>query len=652
MCGIAGIVGGREDALAAHGHLMAESLRHRGPNDEGYLTLESDGRVESWSGRDSAPDLNLPALDKSRRARVVLAHRRLSILDLSSSGHQPMCDEGRRFWLVFNGEIYNYLELRSELALLGHRFISGSDTEVLLAALAEWGDTALKRFRGMFAFAALDVVREELLLARDPFGIKPLYYARRADGSFAFASEMKALLAIPGVSRKVHPESVFHFLRFGLTDHGDRTVFEDIRQMPSGSSMRVSLRDAATVAGPDVYWRMPARKPLATNALEAGAIIRNALSESIALHMRSDVAVGSCLSGGLDSTAIVSVASAIMPASATFGTVSFISDDPLETDGPYVEIAERAYRVDSTRVRLSAEDVRRDIASLIRAQDAPFGTLSIYAQYAVFRAACGRGLTVMLDGQGSDELLGGYNTGVSAAIAQRIAAADLLSAIRLARHFNPIGATAYARTILSALGRFVPPGLGPLLMRVVNEPLAPAWLDANWFAERGVRMAVRPQGRGRNALDEELRLFTQDLSLPQLLRFEDRNSMAFGIESRVPFCDIGFAEATAAIPSKLLITDRAETKAPLRTAFRGKVPDQIIDRRKIGFNTPDRAWLTELKPWLHRVLRERPDALPFLRLDRGFLGWADDLDTTAPVPKGIFRVVSMLLWADTFQAVS
>jgi asparagine synthase (glutamine-hydrolysing) len=651
MCGIAGIVGSRTEAPATLARLMADCLRHRGPDDEGYLTFHDDSRIEQWAGRDTARDLNLPLLNEKSTARVVLAHRRLSILDLSSAGHQPMCDEARRYWLVFNGEIYNYVELRRELTSLGHRFKSGSDTEVLLAALQQWEELALKRLRGMFAFVALDTARHELLLARDPFGIKPLYHARTSDGSFAFASEMKALAVLPGVSRAVDPQSIYQFLRFGLTDNGDRTVFNGIRQLPPGSWMRVPLRGTGQ-SNPVPFWSMPRRDPVVSDAGAAGALVGNALRESVALHMRSDVPVGSCLSGGLDSTSIVAIASALMPPTSTFGTVSFVSDDPLDSDGPYVAIAERFYRVDSTRVELSAHDIRSDISSLVKAQDAPFGSLSIYAQYAVFRAAKSRGLTVMLDGQGSDELLGGYNTGVSAAIAQRIAHGHLLSALRLANSFDPIGARAHRRTILSALGRFVPARFGPLLMRAVNEPLSPPWLDASWFAERGVRPAVRPQGRGRDALDEELRLFATELSLPQLLRFEDRNSMAFGIESRVPFCDIGFAKAAAAIPASLLITDKAETKAPLRTAFRGAVPNEIIDRRKVGFNTPDRSWLTLLKPWLQTILQERARTMPFLRLHGDFLDCLDRSQGHSPLPPGVFRVISTLLWADTFDVES
>lgn len=628
---------------------MANNLRHRGPDDEGYLTFGADAAIGLWAGRDTDPMLQLPRLDPKMRARVVLAHRRLAILDLSPAGHQPMSDETRRYWIVFNGEIYNYVELRRELAHLGHHFKTGTDTEVLLAALSTWGKQAVRRFRGMFAFAVLDRKRREVLLARDPFGIKPLYYSNLAAGGLAFASEMKALVSLPGVLPEPHADTLYQFLRFGISDHGDRTMFSAIRQIPGGHVMLVRL-DEPTAATPVSFWSLPQRTNSITDAKEAGDVVRETFSNSVSLHMRSDVPVGSCLSGGLDSTAIVAVASEMMPASTDFGTVSFISDDPATSEAAYVAIAKRSYRIKSHRVEVSTEDIQRDVASLVRTQDTPFGSLSIYAQYAVFRSACVNGLTVMLDGQGSDELLGGYNTAVSAAVAERLARGRWPAAFSLARRFDPIGGGAYRRTILSALGRFIPPAVAPLLMRAVNEPLCPRWLDGDWFAQRGVHMAVRPQGRGRDALDQELRLFTEDLSLPQLLRYEDRNSMAFGIESRVPFCDVEFATSAASIPTRLLVTDSGHTKAPLRSAFRGRVPNEIIDRRKVGFNTPDREWMSALKPWLLGALKEQSPRLPFLRIN----GFLDDFARAAHrkrefFPQAFWRVVSAVLWAEAFD---
>jgi asparagine synthase (glutamine-hydrolysing) len=241
---------------------------------------------------------------------------------------------------------------------------------------------------------------------------------------------------------------------------------------------------------------------------------------------------------------------------------------------------------------------------------------------------------------------------VSAAIAERLARGKFAAAASVARSFDPIAKGAYRRTILSALGRFVPTGLAPMLMQAVNEPLCPDWLDGTWFSDRGVQMVVRPQGRGRDALDQELRLFTQELSLPQLLRYEDRNSMAFGIESRVPFCDIEFAAAVSAIPTSLLITDRGETKAPLKAAFRGLIPNEIIDRRKVGFNTPDSEWLSALRPWLSAILNDQSYRLPFLRIDRfnDYLKRPDGANQDRL--HTFWRVITAVLWAEEFDVTA
>jgi asparagine synthase (glutamine-hydrolysing) len=246
MCGIAGLTferGGHADPGVLN--CAMQRLAHRGPDDQGWLTF---GREGVRRGR-AAPE---PAA-----VDVALLHRRLSIIDLSSGGWQPMSTPDDRFHIIQNGEIYNYLELRAELERRGVRFRSSSDTEVLLAAYATWGADLLPRLVGMFAFAVLDVAERRLFLARDFFGIKPLYYARWQHG-IAFASEIKALLAIPGVRREVHPQALYDYLRFGLTDHGPDTLFAAIRQVPPGHYLEVAL-DAATEPEPRRYWALPQR---------------------------------------------------------------------------------------------------------------------------------------------------------------------------------------------------------------------------------------------------------------------------------------------------------------------------------------------------------------------------------------------------------
>lgn len=627
---------------------MADAIRHRGPDDEGYVTIDSAARPTPWGGRDTDRSLNLPGLGESAPAvKAAIANRRLRIIDLTAAGHQPMASADRRFWIAFNGEIYNYIELRAALIREGCSFHTGCDTEVLLTGFDHWGPAVLTRLRGMFAFAVLDLRDRTLFAARDPFGIKPLYYSQ-THGGFAFASEIKALLTVPGVSRRANTPAVFEFLRSGISDDGDRTMFEDAKQLPGGHSICVSL-DAPESAVISRYWCLPERDGASRTGRDASEALRAALEQSVQLHVRSDAPVGSCLSGGLDSTLIVALAAPMMPANKVFRTVSFISPDPVTSELEFVKLAESRLAVRGSHVMLSPEDLRADLERLVRSQDVPFGSLSIYAQFGVFRRARELGLTVMLDGQGSDELFGGYNTAVSAAIAERMARGSLHRSLRLARAFSPLGARAYSRTLLSALGRFAPPSTTPALRRIIRDPLTPEWLDGRWFASRGSPAGVRPQGRGRNALDQELRLFTQQLSLPQLLRYEDRNSMEFSVESRVPYCDIGVADVAAHIPTDLLITDSGETKAPLRAAARGLVPEEIIDRPKVGFAAPDRAWLAVLRPSIMEMLRADAGRLPFLRAGEFQTVLERDLRGDRYFPPSLWRALNTVLWARAFD---
>ncbi|MCU0224609.1 MAG: asparagine synthetase B [Acidobacteria bacterium] len=365
MCGIAGQLAAPrraidEAALAAASELLA----HRGPDDFAYL---------GW--RDGHP------LHPTRDPRTLagaplgLAHRRLSILDLSPAGRQPMiAGDGARA-IVFNGEIYNYRELRAELERAGRRFATESDTEILLAAYSAWGDAAFARFTGMFALAILDLPARALVLARDPFGIKP-------------------------------------YLRYGLSDHGDATLFAGIEQLPAATLLRVPLDDPSS-GRPLRYWELPDGPLAALSFPEAAEELQRLFLESVALHLRSDVPVGSALSGGIDSSSIVAAIRALEGDALDQHAVSYIADDPALSEERFIEEAARAARVTLHRTSPREDELVADLERLIRVQGEPFGSTSIYAQHAVFRAAAGAGLKVMLDGQGADELLAGYRPHLS-----------------------------------------------------------------------------------------------------------------------------------------------------------------------------------------------------------------------------------------------
>jgi asparagine synthase (glutamine-hydrolysing) len=553
-----------------------------------------------------------------------------------------------RFHLVFNGEIYNYVELRAELAALGHDFRSTSDTEVLLHALARWGEAALPRLMGMFAFALLDLRERTLTLARDPFGIKPLYYAHTAR-AFGFASELKALLELPGLSRQVDAQRVYEYLVFGLGSHGDRTMFADVRQLPPAHVMRVPLDDPAAVRIRR-YWSLDLGRRADLSFDEAAGRLREMFLDSVRLHLRSDVPVGAALSGGVDSSAIVAGMRRVQP-SLRLHTFTYVADDPAISEEGWAARAGAAAGATMHQVRVTAGDLLEDLDRLIEVQDEPFGSTSIYAQHRVFRLAAEAGIKVMLDGQGADEMFGGYPVYTAARFAG------------LVRSGHPVRAAAFLRRASRLPGRggmlaraaeyLAPEFLQGPLRRAAGRGLEPAWLNGGWFRARGVR-ARAPSRRFpvSDVLRHELAQTLSHTSLPMLLRYEDRNSMAYGIESRVPFLTTALAEFVFALPEEYLVDRGGTTKAVFRAAMRGVVPDEVLDRRdKIGLATPEHAWLGQLRPWVERVLAsEAAAAIPALDRRAAADEWAAVLAGRARFDFRVWRWLNLIRWAELYAA--
>ncbi|MBV9894536.1 MAG: asparagine synthase (glutamine-hydrolyzing), partial [Chloroflexi bacterium] len=605
MCGIFGLVDRAQPVDLRLARKAGRMLRHRGPDDEGYLVATwSPSRAEHYGGDDTVASLNLPDLDSCDWAGpgVVLAHRRLSILDVSPAGHQPMSTRDGRYWLAYNGEIYNYLEIRDELTALGRQFHTRCDTEVLLEAYAQWGVDALARFVGMFSFAIVDLQMKTLVLARDFFGIKPLYYTRTASG-LAFASEIPPLLEVPGVKRTANPRRIYDYLRFGLTDHGDQTMFAQIEQVPPAHYVRIQLDRDAPSAAPVKYWSLQSgslASQLSFN--EAADRLRNLFLESVGLHLRSDVPVGACLSGGIDSSAIVCGMRAVGGPGLTLNTFTYVATDPRLSEERWATIASQSASALMHTVGADPSELVNDLEGLIAVQGEPFGSTSIFAQNRVFRRAHENGIKVMLDGQGADEMFLGYPIFHSLRVARLLSRGRLYEGLRFAARATANGPS-FASILLYAGGRLAPAQVQPMLMRLVGKPAEPPWLNAAWFRRHGVPLLLRDQSVDESLLRcESLRAVTET-SLPSLLRYEDRNSMAYSVESRVPILSPRIAEFAFGLPDEYLLSDRALTKSVLRSALRGLVPDIILDRRdKVGFETPQGAWLARLRPHLRSVL--------------------------------------------------
>jgi asparagine synthase (glutamine-hydrolysing) len=645
VCAIAGVTGPSAADLQPIRAMLA-ALRHRGPDDEGYLVAQSGRReARAFAGADTVPGLGLPRLpDALPPADLVLAHRRLAIIDLSPGGHGPMASADGRLWITYNGEIYNYVELREELRALGHVFRTASDTEVLLAAYAQWGEDALHRLNGMWAFAIYDAAAARLFCARDRFGVKPFHYA--ADGArFAFASEIKGLLAHPAVGPRADERRVRDFLVAGAVDEDDGTFFENVRRLPAGHSLTYDLR--ARSFSVRRWYELPDHAPRP----DTGDEVRTLLEDAVRLRLRSDVDVGTCLSGGLDSSSLVALTARLRGGGGR-RAFSVVYPDAGLDESAFVDTMVAATGVEGRRVTPTASDLLRDLPALVHHQDEPFPSLGPYSQWRVMALASESGVKVLLDGQGADEVFAGYHYQLGPYLAEIARSRGMAAAAQAAREASRVtrrplafvlGLLAYhalpvpeairaaARSRAATHGRVPESLLEPSLARRLGRP-------------RGARHVPRA------SLAAERRAEIVQTSLPALLRYEDRSSMAFSIEARMPFLDYRLVERALALPADALIHE-GWTKAALREAVRGIVPETVRLRRdKLGFATPEARWLREIAPQVREWLGPSARVREWLRA--GALdGWLRGDDESLARRPGLWRLVSVELWHRDAEAM-
>ena len=614
-------------------------LRHRGPDDEGYLLADSERRLaSSHGGADTNPKLRLPKIHSAPGAAVDLAFgfRRLSIVDLTVAGHQPMASTDGRFWLVFNGEIYNHDELRREMIGRGHRFRGRSDTEVLLALLQELGREAFQRCNGMWAIALWDVEDRRLLLCRDRFGVKPLFYSF-VDGIFTFASEAKALVGAHGVPFAAQENAIGDYLRHGSlpSPASGGTFFSEVHSLPPGHWMEV--RDQQLSSGS--YYSLPMAQPDSRSDAEVVAEYRALLEDSVRLRLRADVPVGTCLSGGLDSSSIVCLTRRILDRQRLSGSQSTFSA-VYEDGGRYDERSymNRVIAAAGTQAHFvvpQADRLVESLPKLVWHQDEPFTSTSIFAQWSVMAAAKEAGVTVMLDGQGADEQLAGYRP-YGRHVSDMFRRGALASAMRETRAAMQVSGASARRIVAHAIALQLPRTWSTQLQRM-GALRTTSWMSPEFIA--------RHDGGNRPAeltLDEHLRGLVRDHSLPHLLRYEDRNSMAFSIEARVPFVDYRVMEFAFAYGSRFRIRD-GWTKWLLRQAMVGTVPDEIVWRRdKVGFDTPEDRWMATLVPALRGLFDDaRSEAyLNVPRVRTAIAGWP----TTLVDSRTAWRWINLESW--------
>jgi asparagine synthase (glutamine-hydrolysing) len=635
MCGIAGFV--RPDGVRVEEmSRIGASLRHRGPDDIGFL---------QWDPHQGVSVARQPQRD---RALVGLVHTRLAIIDLTDAGWQPMSSDDGRWHIVFNGEIYNYLELRAELEDLGHRFRSTSDTEVLLAAWAQWSVACLERLVGMWAFAVFDSRSGEVTLVRDAFGIKPLYYCKSGSGT-AFCSEIPPLLPLLA-QRMVHPVGLHDYLVYGLTDHAEQTMVDGILAVPPGGIVRLDAAGAVSTA--ERWWKLSKTDPVAITFNEAAEELRRLLMRSVQLHLRSDVPVGSALSGGVDSSAIVATVRAAGGDDLDLRAFGFVADDARLSEEVWMRLAADASNAGLKTVTPTSKEMGTDLDDLILRQGEPFMSTSIYAQSRVFRLAREAGVKVMLDGQGADEIFAGYKPHVAARITSLLREGHVLRAARLARQGGALPGGPHSGTfVLQGIAGALPVGLVSRVPRRSAHQPVPPWLDSRWLRRHDLALSASiPTHRPTSLRDALRRDFSRTL-LPALLRYEDRNSMTWSLESRVPFLERDLVAFAARLPEEHLIGPHARTKSVLRSAMHGVVPDVLLDRRdKIGFETPELVWLRTLRPWVDAVLSsDAAHVVSALHLPAVRAEVSGVLDDRRLYDSRVWRWLNVIRWTELFE---
>jgi len=547
MCGISGIINfNQKPILEKDIKLMMQIMKHRGPDDEGLFIDNNIG----------------------------LGFVRLSILDLSPAGHQPMFSHDGKFVIVFNGEIYNYLEIREELKGK-YQFITGTDTEVILTAYQEWGDKCLDRFNGMFAFVIFDTQTKEIFGARDRFGIKPFYYFKDNE-RFIFASEIKSIL--PFVKREANDKIISDYLLFNRTDHLEETFFQNIKKLQHGHYFRINEERFH----PKRWYNLIEK---ISNKILLPEEYRKLFNDSLKLRLRADVPIGVSLSGGIDSSSIVAslISDFDLTELNTFSVV-YGKDEPTDESEFIDEFKKVVNNMHYTYP--NADSFFNDFECFIDAHNEPVPDIGPYAQYKVMELAA-KHVTVTLDGQGADEQLAGYHYFFGSFYF------ELLRQFRLNKFISENFQYFKKHKALDALKYLLYYMLPSRIQTKISNTLFPSisltFLNANSFNPVINRMLYNPK-----SLNESL-IQHFEFKLEHLLRWEDLNSMHFSIESRVPFLDYRLVEATLSTPSNQKIY-QGETKFLLREALKDILPTKIINRKdKKGFSNPRDKWFRTAK---------------------------------------------------------
>ncbi|HOS83140.1 MAG TPA: asparagine synthase (glutamine-hydrolyzing) [Methanolinea sp.] len=641
---------------------MTNCVRHRGPDDEGYVFFSlEEGQYKSYciAGNETPPAVKAAGLPYTpscssvhmpEQAVIALGHRRLSIIDLSPSGHQPMCSHSLRYWIVFNGEIYNYPELKRELESLGHTFVSRSDTEVILASYAQWGKDCLHKLNGMWAFIIFDSYSGVLFAARDRFGIKPLYYWYSPAGYLVFGSEIKQFTVLPGWKPLVNGQRAYEFLNYGLTDHTHETVFQGVFQIPGGWALECRV-DELKRELPVYQWYTLDIKPFRGSYQEACKTFLTLFSDSIRIHLHADVPVGSCLSGGLDSSSIVCMVNEILKEKQDTElqkVFSARSEDPALDEYHYILEVVKSRNIQSHVVFPNINDLMNNLDDLIWHNDEPFESTSIFAQSKVFQLASDNNIKVMLDGQGGDEILAGYHYLFKVYFAELLKLGKIFRFFKEEQEFKKNHGYDLKRDYSGVLYYVLPDIFRDLIMRNYQSFINPPWINRDKVSFKPGYPIEPPKYTG-SLINEISKVLVSTKSLPALLHYEDRDSMTHSVEARVPFLDYRLVEFAISLPTEFKIGSGL-TKKILRDALASILPEKILKRMdKIGFATAEEKWMRESPDTFRKLLSDAIVASQGILNENALIHYDKMIRGEEPFSRLPWRWICFGIWMKKFE---
>lgn len=630
MCGITGIISKtKSESLKDSVFAMSQAIKHRGPDGEGFAFFTGTKSVPVYSNETPLvnkesrsflfnPSTSLQNADND--CNIAFGHRRLSIIDLSESGHQPMCDTSGDFWITFNGEIFNYIELREELKTKGHVFVTQTDTEVIIESYKEWGVECLQRFNGMFAFALLDRKNNRMFCMRDRVGVKPFYFFNNKD-VFAFASEYKAFIKSGLVPFEINEAQQFDFVVNGNLENSEQSLFKGIHELKPSHYLLYELHSYTYKEVK--YYNLPKELSKEENDAEIIKKIEEKLVKAIDLRLRSDVEIGSCLSGGLDSSIIAGIVKHLQPDKQMKLFTAVFPKEAFDESAYAKQVAKQVGGNWKT-VSPTADEFFRDIEVLNYFQDLPVWSTSTYSQHRVMKLAADNHIKVVLDGQGADELFGGYSHHYMALWKEDLG-------IHTISRINDA-----CKTIPGAYKLFG--------KQLIKDTFGLSVDYSNYFLGQNKHFGKSKNEKLASTLNEQL---STDYfgRLKSYLKCEDRCSMAFGVESRVPFADdVDLVNYLFSIAGNKKI-QHGISKYLLREAAKQFIPEQIYSRRdKIGFETPVQKWFTPHKDLVIETILQHLDFVDMDYLKTHF----DSLILRRP--SFILRLYSLAIWKKVFSA--